>query len=134
MSLTRNEVIRLLAVVAALDDRDTDDDLLINAWHAMSIEGDWPSFAAARRALMVYRTEHPDYPVRPGHITQTVQRVREQARRSFVPPTDRDMPEEVLSDPAAYQRYMLDAARRHQDAVLAAFAGGQRVLAIAGAS
>lgn len=125
-----SELARVLVLVGAIDRKvPTEEEIRIElpAWRAMAIEGEWPSFEAVQRAVVVYRTEHPDFPLRPGHITQTLQRVRQSARASFVRPTDRDMPAKVLDDPAAYQRFMREAVQRHEASVMAAFAGGQRL-------
>lgn len=128
-----NAMVHLLTYLA-VSDRRTTGDVDVKVWLDAAQDGEWPSIEFAYRAVRLHRREQPGKWLEPGHVSAILDRLRAEARRSYVPPTDRDMPEEVLSDPVAYQRYMLDAARRHQETVLSAFAGGQRVLAIAGAS
>lgn len=123
MSLTRNEIIRLLATVAVLDDVDVDDPLTISAWYDMAVEGRWESFDAARRALLVYRTEHPDYRVKPGHITQVLERVRAQAARTFDPSSER-LPQAAADDPERYREWITAQAAAHNARAIAGFVGG----------
>lgn len=128
-----DDIVDLLTYIAAAD-RRTIGTTDVRVWLDAAQDGDWPSIEFAYRAVRLHRREQPGKWLEPGHVTRVLDRVRDDARRSYVPPTDRDMPREVLNDPAAYQRYMRDAVQAHQDAVMAAFAGGHRVLAIEGAS
>lgn len=123
MSLTRTDIVRLLATVAVLDDIDVDDPLTITAWHKMSEEGGWESYEAAERALFVYRSEHPDYPLRPGHITQVLERVRAQAARTFDTSRGR-LPQDAADDPERYQAWIVEQGAAHRARVMAGFAAG----------
>lgn len=123
MSLSRNEIVHLLALVAALDGVDTDDRLTVSAWHDMSKQGQWESFDAAKRALLVYRTKQPDYPLRPGHITGVLERVRREAMVGFDPSSHR-IPDDAAQDPAVYQAWVRALVAQRKAAAIAAFAAG----------
>ncbi len=134
MGLTRDETKHFLALVAVLDDVDTDDALLISAWQAMSEQGRWESFDAARRALLVYRSEQPNYKLRPGHITQVLERVRKVAAAEFNR-TKLDPPTWAIDDADEYARWVANAAAEHQAQAMARFvAGGSAPQAIEAAS
>ena len=88
-----SDLARLLVLVGAIDRRiPTQDEIRADlpAWRAMAIEGRWPSFEAARRAIIVHRTRNPDYALRPGHITRILREVERDAastyRRPPLPP------------------------------------------------
>lgn len=132
-----SELARVLVLVGAIDRKvPTEEEIRVElpAWRLMAEEGHWESFEAVQRAVAVYRTEHPDFPLRPGHITQTLERVRRSASASYTPPTDGEIPDHVLADPAAYQRFMREAVAQHQAEVMAGFAGGKTRLAIEASS
>jgi hypothetical protein len=128
-----NAMVHLLTYLA-IADRRTTGDVDVKVWLDAAQDGDWPSIDFAYRAVRLHRREQPGKWLEPGHVTAILDRLRAEARRSYVPPTDRDMPQHVLDDPVAYQRYMRDAAALHQASVLADFVVGHRRLAIAGAS
>jgi hypothetical protein len=128
VSLTRNEIVQLLAMVTALDGTDTDDELTVSAWHKMSQIGEWESLEAAERALLVYRNEQPDYPLRPGHITKILERVRASSSASFQLAIER-VPESVRNAAdfdAEYLAWVKDSAARHRAEHMTAFARGER--------
>lgn len=124
MSVTHNEVVKLLALVAAIDDI-TVTETKIAAWRAMAEQGGWESFEAARRALLVYRSENPNFPVKPGHITQVLERVRKAASAEFNR-RELDPPREALADPTAYRTWILARSTEHHAAVMAKFVAGDR--------
>jgi hypothetical protein len=124
MGLKHSEVAALLTLVASIDNR-TITDADVAAWHAMAQEGGWPSFAAARRALLVYRSEQPDYPIRPGHITQVLNRIRAVARGTW---SDRDLPRDVLDDPQRYRQHLNRSIREHEHRYVAEWAGPAQAL------
>lgn len=124
MSVSHNDVVKLLALVAAIDDINVNESK-VAAWKALAEQGQWESFEAARRALLVYRSENPNFPVKPGHITQVLERVRRAAaaefnRRKLDPPTH------ALDDPDRYARWVADAAARHKAQIMARFVAGDR--------
>lgn len=124
MSVTHNEVVKLLALVAAIDDI-TVTETKIAAWRAMAEQGDWESFEAARRALLVYRSENPNFPVKPGHITQVLERVRKAASAEFNR-RELDPPRSVLAEPGAYRDWVLARAAENHAQVMAKFVAGDR--------
>ena len=124
MSVTYNDVVKLLAIVAAIDDI-TVTESKVSAWKAMAEQGEWESFEAARRALLVYRSEHPNFPVKPGHITQVLERVRKAASAEFNR-RELDPPREVLDDPAEYRAWIHARAAENRAAVMAKFVAGDQ--------
>lgn len=128
-----DDIVDLLTYVAAAD-RRTVGRTDVRVWLDAAQDGEWPSIEFAYRAVRLHRREQPGRWLEPGHVTRILDRLRDEASRTYVPPTDRDMPREVLNDVRLYQRFMVDAARRHREAVLAEFAGGKPMLAIEGAS
>ena len=128
-----NAMVELLTYVAAAD-RRTIGETDVEVWLDAAVDGQWPSMEAAQRAVRVHRSEQPGKWLEPGHVTQVLARVRREASASYRPPMDRDIPHEVLNDPAAYQAHMRDAAARHQTQVMTAFASGRQQLAIEAAS
>lgn len=123
MSLTVTEIKLLLATVAVLDDVDVDDELTVKAWQEMSEVGGWESYEVARRAVFVYRSEQPNYPLRPGHITQVLERVRARAHATFDPSRER-VPDDAANDLDAYKRWVIDRFARHKARVFAGFVAG----------
>lgn len=128
-----NAMIDLLTYVAAAD-RRTIGDTDVRVWLDGAADGQWPSIQAALRAVRLHRREQPGKWLEPGHVSCILDRVREEARRSYQAPKDQDIPEEILDDPAKYQRYMRAAVEAHQSEAMAAFVRGESRVAIEAAS
>lgn len=124
-----NEMVNLLTYVAAAD-RRTVSEVDVQVWLEAATDGQWPSIEAAYRAVRLHRREQPGKWLEPGHVSVILDRVRQQARASYVPPAAETIPRDVLASPTKYQAYMCEAARRHQAETMAAFAGGTQRLAL----
>lgn len=87
--ITKEEIGALLLFVSAFDNR-TIGRADVEAWHAVALEGRWPSFDVARRAAVKHQTRRPDDRIRPGHIAEIIRELRSDASRSFTRPTAPD--------------------------------------------
>ena len=121
-----NAMVDLLTYVAAAD-RRTIGDTDVKVWLDAATDAAWPSMTAAYRAVVKHRNEQPGKWLEPGHVTAQIERVRRHASSTYQRPTDQQIPMDVLSDPAAYRRYMTQKAAAHQAACMAAFERGDQL-------
>lgn len=124
--MKRSEVAALLTIIEAAEKsgrEPTDED--VRLWQAFATEGAWESYDAALRAYVVHRSEQPNFPLRPGHITQVLERVRREASADFNR-RELDPPQAALDDPREYARWVRTEGARHRAAVMARFVAGDR--------
>lgn len=120
--ITPEEVGRLLIEIAKYDQRTLGRGD-VEAWYAVAVESDWPSYPAALRAVIKHQASRPDDRIRPGHISVIIDEARRAARRSFRDPL---APDELRGDSEAQQAW--SAERRHAwvNAWLTGWANGER--------
>lgn len=85
MTITRNDVIKLLALAAGADQRTVaDEDILM--WHAIAQPQNWVP-AAAQRVIIDHYSHGADRPrITPAAITDRLRSLRNQAGESFEAP------------------------------------------------
>lgn len=85
MAITRNDVIKLLALAAGADQRTVaDEDILM--WHAIAQQQNWVP-TAAQRVIIDHYSRGADRPrITPATITDRLRSLRNQAAESFEAP------------------------------------------------
>lgn len=121
--MTHNEIVKILALAAAFDQRAVGESD-IDAWLVIANECGW-TFPLARRSVIEHYKRDGERPrIRPAHITDRIDTAREAIRR-HVFKTDLVPPRELADDPAAEivwrRRYTADFV----DRALAAWAAGE---------
>lgn len=110
--ITRNDVIRLLAMAAGGDQRTVGDDDA-DFWHACGVAERW-TFPAARRAVIEHYSRGADRPrITPAAITDRIRDLRRRAAESFELPR---IPDELPNH--EYPAWMRALQARHIDALL----------------
>lgn len=82
MALNAEEVLKLLAVVAAYEDRraqPTRTDVVV--WMKASEVAGWPSYVAAEEAVHRH-CAHETWPIKPAHVTQGIAAAQAEHRRA----------------------------------------------------
>lgn len=106
MAITRNDVIKLLALAAGADQRTVaDEDILM--WHAIAQQQNWIP-AAAQRVIIDHYSRGADRPrITPAAITDRLRALRNQAAESFEAPViPADLPDSIY--PAWYRGLLAD--------------------------
>ncbi|WP_460407359.1 hypothetical protein [Actinophytocola sediminis] len=81
--MTRKETAVLLALIATYDQR-TVGEADVEAWHAIADVEAW-TFARARRAAIEHHRAGADKPrIRPAHITDAINGIRDRVRRAIL--------------------------------------------------
>jgi hypothetical protein len=110
--ISRNDVIRLLAMAAGGDQRTVGDDDA-DFWHAIALAEQW-TFPAARRAVIEHYSRGANRPrITPAAITDRIRDLRRRAAESFeLPRIPDDLPNH------AYPAWLRTLQARHIDALL----------------
>jgi hypothetical protein len=100
--MNRTEVIDLLSVIVAYDNRNADDEATIAAFLDAATLGRW-TYPEAERAARDWLNANPDGWLRPGHITQLLRQRRRDALEHAAVPTQTPHPDlqrqiEALAD------------------------------------
>jgi hypothetical protein len=110
--ISRNDVIRLLAMAAGGDQRTVGDDDA-DFWHAVAIQERW-TFPAARRAVIEHYSRGADRPrITPAAVTDRIRDLRRRAAESFELPRIPDN-----QPPHEYPAWLRGQQARHIDALL----------------
>ena len=121
--MTEDEVIDLLSLIAAFDQR-TVGRADVQAWHTIAVEARW-TWPLARRAVLDYHRSGGDKPrIRPAHVTDILSDLRRTAARLlFV--EDINPPRELADDPRAEIEWRRTYVRDQVDQALHAWAEGK---------
>lgn len=121
--MTADEVIDLLTMIAAFDQRTVGDDD-VQAWLLIATAEDWTSPLAQRAVIEHYRRGGDRPRIKPGHITDTLTDLRRTISRTLLR-ADLQPPRELADDPRAEITWRRDHARQITDRALAAWARGE---------
>ena len=121
--MNTNEVIDLLTLIAACDQR-TVGESDVEAWHAIATQAGW-TFPLARQAVIEHHARGADKGrIRPAHITDTLDALRNTIRRTVVR-ADLTPPRELADDPKAEIAWRHATLDRATQAAFDAWAGGR---------
>lgn len=121
--ITRNEVVKILALAAAYDHRAV-GEADVDAWLIIATESAW-TYPLARRCVIEYNKHDGDRPrIRPAHINDSITATRDTIRRQAFR-TDLVPPRELADDPAAEIAWRRQTTEHFIDRALAAWADEQ---------
>lgn len=112
----RTEIVDLLSLIATYDQR-TVGQADVEAWFTIAEMAGW-SFPLAQRAVAEYHVRGGDKPrIKPGHITDALDRVREAVRRNILN-VELLPPLELADDPRAEIEWRRDEIKRIKQGAL----------------
>lgn len=116
----RTEIVDLLSLIATYDQR-TVGQADVEAWFTIAEAAEW-SFDLAQRAVVEYHVRGGDKPrIKPGHITDALDRVRETVRRTVLN-VELLPPRELADDPRAEIEWRRNEIKRIKQVALGEWA------------